>query len=125
MWAAAAYTAMVEAIGAGVGAAHGPLVLKRHLAAASNWAKVCDFMRASGLDKLEVTQRQSVYSMLAELVVARAVSVARAVRAPLTPKFVADRAADIAAIFDLAYPGYLASGLAPMVAARLTQHRPA
>ena len=124
MWAHAVYNEIVRAFGADGGAGQGPALVKRTLSATAVWAPVADFMRASKLDALTVTERQSVYGMLAKLVVEQALYVARNIGAPLGVKLVANAASNMAAIFDRSFPGYLQAGLAPIVARQLVSHRP-
>jgi hypothetical protein len=111
---------LVSIIGGQAGAAHGIMLVKRSLAISSSWGPVAEFMSAAGFDRLEVSKRQSVYYMLADLLVKYASSLSRKLKVPLTPKLVANCAQQIAAVFDTAFPGYVAAGLAPLVAARLT-----
>lgn len=124
MWAHAVYNEIVRAFGADGGAGQGPALVKRTLSATAVWAPVADFMRASKLDALTVTERQSVYGMLAKLVVEQALYVARNIGAPLGVKLVANAASNMAAIFDRSFPGYLQAGLAPIVARQLVGQRP-
>lgn len=124
MWAHAVYNEIVRAFGADGGAGQGPALVKRTLSATAVWAPVADFMRASKLDALTVTERQSVYVMLAKLVVEQALYVARNIGAPLGVKLVANAASNMAAIFDRSFPGYLQAGLAPIVARQLVGQRP-
>lgn len=121
MWALAVYEATVAAIGTNGGGMAGPLALKRLLAARSSWGPIETFAAYVGLPKLQVAERQGAYRLLANMLVDRAQGVARAVRAPLTGKLVANNTADIAAIFDASFPGYLAGGLALVVFRRAAQ----
>ena len=124
MWAQAVYGEIVRAFGPDGGAGQGPALVKRTLSATAVWAPVADFMRASKLEALSVTERQSVYVLLARLVVEQALYVARNIGAPLGIKLVANAASNMAAIFDRSFPGYLQAGLAPIVARQLVSHRP-
>lgn len=124
MWAQAVYGEIVRAFGPDGGAGQGPALVKRTLSATAVWAPVADFMRASKLGALSVTERQSVYVLLARLVVEQALYVARNIGAPLGIKLVANAASNMAAIFDRSFPGYLQAGLAPIVARQLVSHRP-
>lgn len=123
MWAQAVYAGLQDALGYEDGAVGGPALVKRTVSAQSAFKPVADFMRASSLDKLKVTERQSVYAMLAKLVIEKARYVASRSGAPLGPKLVATCSANLAGTFDQAFPGYLASGLAHLVAKRLTSSR--
>lgn len=123
MWGEAVYSALVAAIGAGDGTGLGPLPLKRLLGASNSWEPVLGLMKSSGMLEFQVVKRQAIYNMLAELLIDDAQKLARAVGAPMSAKFVANRAAQLSAIVDAAYPGYLRAGLMPMVADRLAQRR--
>jgi len=124
LWATSVYEAYTRAFGGSGEAGQGPLVFKRVLSPSNNWAPVADFMASSGLAAATVVKRQAVYRMLAHLVVARAKQVAAHTRAPVSPKFVANVAHDVRAIFDAEFPGYLAAGLAHRVAAQLGKASP-
>lgn len=123
MWAQSVYDGLVATLGYEDGAAMGPMVVKRLVGSPSAWAPVAQFMADSRLDQLKVVERQSVYMMLALLVIDKAKYVASKSNATLGPKLVSTCAAGIAGVFDAAFPGYLASGLAPMVAKQLTAQR--
>ena len=120
MWAGAIQTALAALNGGGGGAVQGVMVIKRYVGNPAAWGPVRDFMKTSKLDSLTVTERQSCYNMLAKLVTENAKSVARYTGIPLTTKLVAGCAANISGIFQRSFPGYLESGLALMVARRLT-----
>jgi len=124
MWATSVYEAFTRAFGASAGAGQGPLVFQRVLGASTAWAPVEAFMQASGLAQQAVVKRQAVYRLLAHLVVQRAKSVAAHTRAPVSLKFVANVAREVNAIFEAEFPGYLAAGLAPLVAAQLGKDAP-
>lgn len=124
MWAEAIHNALERTLGAGQGDGVGPLVIRRLVGARSAWAPVAEFMKTSKLADLTVIERQSVYGMLAGLLVDHARYVARSSGAPLGPKLVSSCAGSIRGIFDRSFPGYLAAGLAPIVARQLTR-RPA
>jgi hypothetical protein len=123
MWAGALYEAIVAANGGDGGGLGGPAQIKRLVAVPSAWANVANFMESSHLDQLTVTERQSVYGMLASLVVTNARYVARKSRIPLTGKLVANCATNVAGIFAQSFPGYLESGLALLVAKRWTSQK--
>lgn len=124
MWAQAVYEALARAFEHEGGAGQGPALVKRSVSVPAAWAPVADFMASSKLDDLTVTERQSVYGLVAQLVVQNARSIARRVNAPLSAKLVASCASNVASLFDNAFPGYLAAGLAPIVAKQLTSARP-
>lgn len=123
MWAQAVYDGLVSVIGADGEGVPGPTVVKRLLAVPTAWAPVSSFMRASKMDQVTVSQRQSAYHMLANLVIENARYVARTSRIPLSPKLVGNCASNITGIFDQAFPGYLQSGLAHIVVRRLTDSK--
>ena len=120
MWAQAVYESLGDALGAGGTELVGPAMVKRILATPGSWRAVTEFMRVSKMDQIKVTERQSVYRMLANLVVGNARYISTHSGAPLSPRLVSTCAVNIAGIFDQAFPGYLASGLACLVAKRLT-----
>ena len=107
-----------EANGGGVRGMPAPQYLKRNLVGGASWEAVDLFMSSSKLNGLSVPQRLNVYRMLASLLVKHARKLARHVDAPMSAKFVANCAVNIAAIFDQSFPGYVASGLAHIVASR-------
>lgn len=123
MWAGAVYEALLAFEGQGAGAGQGPMVVKRLVGASNAWAPVSAFMKASKLDNLPVTQRQSVYVLLARLLVQHAAGIADYTGAPFTVKLVSNCTNAIRGVFDHAFPGYVSAGLAHIVARRLTTTR--
>ena len=119
MWSGAIYEALQEALGASAGAMGGPMVIRRAVAVPSVWKPVDVFMKASKLSDLQVRERQSVYRLLAQLLVDHARFVAKRSGAPLSAKLVGNCAGSISGVFEGAFPGYLQAGLAPIVARRL------
>lgn len=119
MWANAVYDGLVIALGGSGEGVPGPATVRRLLASPSAWGPVASFMRAARFDTLKVTERQAVYQMLAKLVIQNAKQNARHHGIPLSVKFVGSCSANISGIFDQSFPGYLASGLALIVARRL------
>jgi len=103
-----------------------PVLCRRVLAARAAWSPVQELMSKSRLNDSTVAQRESVYRLLARILVEHADEVAHRSGAPLSPKLVANCAPNIAALFDQRFPGYLRSGLAHLVvrqlAARGAQH---
>ncbi|UNA00843.1 hypothetical protein ZHS_87 [Edwardsiella phage vB_EpM_ZHS] len=124
LWSTSVYEAYTQAFGRSGEAGQGPLVFRRVLAPANTWGPVADFMSASGLAAMSVVKRQAVYRMLGQLIVRRAKNVAAHNRAPVSPKFVANVAHDVRSIFEAEFPGYLAAGLAHLVAAQLGKPSP-
>ncbi len=123
MWATAAYDGLVQELGHEAGAQVGPILVKRSLASPSAWAPVAAFMASSKLQEQSVTKRQAIYMMLAKLVIQNAKFIARKSGAPMSAKLIASCAANISSLFDNAFPGYLKSGLAHIVAIQLTAMR--
>ena len=121
MWAAAVYKGLVAANGGSAGSVPGPAIVKRALGSGGAWSIVRGFMADSKLDALKHIERQRVYELLAELVIANARHISRRSNAPLSPKLVGSCSSNIASLFDHAFPGYVRAGLAPLVAKRLTQ----
>lgn len=96
-----------------------PAMLKQQAGSGQAWQPVSEFMEDSGLMTLKVVERQSVYRMLAGLVVENAQKVSRNADLALSAKLLANCASNVASLFDNEFPGYLQSGLALMVAKRL------
>lgn len=118
MWSEAVYSALVASATPEDGAAHGPLLVKRLLAASHSWSPVDEFMRRSKLSELTVSERQAAYQLLARLLVEHAKQVADYVGAPLTPKFLSNQTPALAGVFEKSFPGYVAAGLARIIARR-------
>lgn len=121
MWAEAVHKALEDVIGTGAVDAPGVGLLKRLLGASAAWGPVDQFMQTSRLQEAPVQERQHIFHTLATLLVARAQQVARHSGAPLGPKLVCNCTINISGIFDAAFPGYVASGLARMVVRSHTQ----
>lgn len=119
MWSVAVVEALDKAIGPSIGA----LVIRKQLSASTAWNPVAQFMEASRLQDLTVVERQGIYTLLAKLLVKHAREVAQRSGAPLSGKLVASCAGNLPGVFDGAFPGYLAAGLAPMVARSLSRQR--
>jgi hypothetical protein len=119
MWSSAVYDALQQFLGASAGAMGGPMVVRRVLTVSTAWKPVESFMQSSKLVEIKVVERQSVYSMLARLLVGHAAFVAKKSGAPLSAKLIANCCGSITGVFESAFPGYLHAGLAPMVARRL------
>lgn len=121
MWATAVHEALQEALGGALGSVVGPLAVRRIVGTHKAFEPVAEFMAKSRLSENQVRERLSIYRLLADLLVAHARKAARYHGAPLSLKLVANSTANVAGLFDAAFPGYLAAGLAPVVARRLTQ----
>lgn len=119
MWVMALYNVLLSVSGGASSGLAGPAVIKRLIGTFNAFSPVSDFMASAGFEQLTVLERQSVYLSLAALVVTQAQSVARHASIPLSVKLVANCAQNVAALFEQAFPGYLASGLALVVARRI------
>lgn len=119
MWATAVYDALVASFGGGEAIGLGPLPLRKLLSATTAWGPVEGFMKQARFNELQVVERQAIYGKLAQLLVRHARTVARYADVPLSAKLVANCAPKIAGLFDAAFPGYLASDLALMVARQI------
>lgn len=123
MWAQAVYDGLVAELGHEAGSGVGPLLVKRTLAVPSAWAPVTAFMASSRLQEQSVTKRQAIYMLLATLVIKNARYLTQNSGAPMSAKLIGACASNVASLFDSAFPGYLKSGLAHVVATQLTQAR--
>lgn len=124
MWAEAVHKALQDCLGSSGQDLPGVQAVRKLLSASSHWAPVQAFMQASKLDQGTVQERQLAYHCLAGLLVRHARGVARHTGAPLVPKFVANCCHNISGVFDEAFPGYVASGLARLVVKRTQQKDP-
>lgn len=118
MWSAAVSSALEGRLGRQGSAAYGPLLAKRVVGAPAAFKPVASFVEEARLDEMTVVRRQQAMNLLAELVVESASQVGRAKGIPLSLGLVAGCAANVRAIFDQAFPGYLESGLAGIVFGR-------
>lgn len=100
----------------------GPLIIKRVVGSTSQWRSVADFMQSAGFADLKVVERQSVYMLLADLLVKYAKGIARHSNVPLSPKLVGNCVANLAGVFDQSFPGYLEAGLAHVIVRRLSHN---
>lgn len=116
LWSGAVHEVLVAALGASDGAAHGPQVVRRLLASPGAWAPVREFLDNAIGTALTPAERLAFMRVLARLLVARCRRLAAHADIPLSPKLVAQNTHLLAGIFDNAFPGYLAGGLARTVA---------
>lgn len=114
-WASCVADAMREAVGSTAGA---QLIRKEMLATAA-WEPVERFLTDARFTDLSVPEKQATYQMLARLLVQYADRIANRRDVTLSPHFVASCAGHIGVVFESAFPGYLASGLAHIVVKRL------
>lgn len=115
MWSVGVARALADAIGVSDREAYGQMLCKRQLGLSSTWRPIEEFMRSSGLADLVVVERQAVYNLLAQLVVEAAGFTARRSGTPLSLKLTAQHTPSVAGIFERAFPGYVAAGLAQVV----------
>jgi hypothetical protein len=123
MWAAAVYEALTATDAAQAEEGYGQLLVKRLLSPSPVWRPVQEFMRLAKLNELTVTERRSVYGLLADLLVKHAQVIADRSGAPLGPKLVGSCTVNIAGVFDKAFPGYVRAGLAKIAARQLVSRR--
>lgn len=116
MWAGAIHKELCKVSGE----SYGILLVKKTLAPAAAWAPVESFMDAAGFSSCSVVERQGVYNLLAGLLVKQSRNVCLNKGIALSPKFVATCASSVAGVFENAFPGYIASGLAKMVVKQMT-----
>lgn len=121
MWSGALYEALVASNGDHAGGLPAPMLLKRAVASPTNWKVVRDFMDDSKMSRLSVQERQVCYGLLAKLVVDRAEFVVTNWDVPMSAKLIGDQQRHLHSLFDQAFPGYLRSGLALVVARSLVK----
>lgn len=112
LWAAAVSSALQATLRGANGVTSGKLLARKLLGVSNAWAPVKDFAVAVGFDSMTRVEKQSAYQLLASLLMEHVRYVARKSGAPLSLKLVASCAPNLAGVFDQAFPGYLASGLA-------------
>lgn len=114
MWATGVCEALTSALGGAGGGEINPYLSKRLLGPASVWKPVAALAEQIGFKQLSVVERQAAYQFLALIFVEHVREVSRRSGAPLSLKLAANCAANIAGVFEAAFPGYLGSGLALM-----------
>lgn len=100
----------------------GPMLVKRLVGSPSHWKPVALFMSSSGLAELQVRERQLAYHLLADLLVKHVCQVASHVGLPVGLKFLGNNVASITGVFEQAFPGYLAAGLAHVIVKGISGH---
>lgn len=123
MWAGSVYDGLVSLNGGSARGLVGPALFKQALASAAAWHPVTGLMSSAGYDKLSVTERQAIYRMLAGLLLRHAAYLNRERSVPISPKMLASCCANITSLFDNAYPGYLRSGVALVIAKALIRRK--
>lgn len=116
MWSLALYEALGDVAGKQGISVPGQALIKRLGGVPSAWAPVQTFLRQGKLLDLSVGERQSVYYMLARLLTEHSARLSHHLGIPLSAKFVVGQAQHLASIFEQSFPGYMASGLVPLVA---------
>lgn len=119
MWATSVLSALSSRLGSGGAPVGGVALVKSIVGTKKAFAPLASFIQEAKLDDLTVTERQAALNYLAGLVVDDAADLARYTKQPLGLKLVAQRAAHVRAIFDQAFPTYLASGIAKIVFRRM------
>lgn len=123
LWSSAVHEALVRTLGPSDGAAYGPQVVRRLLAFPVVWGPVEEFLALLKVADMAPAERMAVFRLLASLLVRRARQVAAHADIPMSAKLVSQNAQHLPAIFDAAFPGYIAAGLAGVVARRATRAR--
>lgn len=85
-----------------------------------SYSELATFLVEAGISGLQSYQRQSLYDLLAKLLVAHSAKLAGFVGTPLSPKFICGQTHMIPGLFDNAWPGYLSAGLAMRVVQSLS-----
>lgn len=116
MWATAVYEAFSAALGGSTATGIGPVLVRRTMAQQSVWAPVESFLEVSRLGELSVQERLGIFRMLAQMLVSHSRKVARYGKVPVSIKLVGNNTGNLAGLFEDAFPGYLAAGMARIVA---------
>lgn len=114
---------VAEALNAALGSSAGSALVRKEMLASAAWTPVRQFLEEARFLDLSVREKQSVYRLVARLLVKYADRIATRRGVPLSPHFVASCAGHVATAFDDAFPGYLASGLAHVVVRKLCAER--
>ena len=77
------------------------------------------FVEGAGIYGVTSYRKKALYDLLGLLVVKQAQITAKRLDLPLTPNLVLQESHNLAAIFDMAYPGYLQSGMVGWVVSAL------
>lgn len=102
----------------------GPLLVRKVLAPKASWAVVHELVTAAGrATPLTVQERQSMYCLLAGVLVNHANYVAKSSGAPLSAKLVGNCVVNLPGLLDDAFPGYLHAGLMPLVVRQFHANR--
>lgn len=119
LWVTAVYDALTHANGGSPAGMPGPLVFKRLLGARSSWPYIADFLAVLGGETMRPAERLSILRLVAKLLVERCHTISVHARIPLTAKLVANNCAEVAAVFENSFPGYVGAGLVPLLLRRL------
>lgn len=103
----------------------GPMLVRKAMAPKASWSVVRELVDAAGAAKpLTVQERQSMYHLLAGVLVSHANYVAKASGAPISVKLVGNCVTNLPGLLDDAFPGYLHAGLMPLVVRQFHATRP-
>jgi len=122
MWSTAVYTELVRVTRSSDQGLVGQGVVRKLLGVATTWRPVEQFMQATGLMELTVTERQAAYYLLADLLVRHARAVARRSGAPLGAKLAGQCVSNLPGLVDQAFPGYAEAGMLKVVARQRMAH---
>lgn len=118
MFSDAISTALAAIIPIG-GPAYGPVLVRDALKPRATWQHVAAFLASTGYGALAPPEKVRVYGFLAGLLVNHALGISRRTGAPLSVKLVTNCVGQMAGLFELEFPGYLAAGFTGVVARRL------
>lgn len=107
LWTDAVAEALVQALGGPGVAAFAPMVIKQTVGTRAAYGPVKRLCETIGLHRLTPARQMSAYRLLARLLI----GYARQTKVPLSPKLLANCCANIAAVFEEQFPGYIQSGL--------------
>lgn len=119
MWSAEVQRELSAQLGFDGGETYGLMLVRKAMGEDTSWRPVEEFMEQAQLADRTSAERRAVYRLLAELVVRTAKRQARRNNVDLSLIVVARCAGHIASIFDEQFPGYVAAGLAPVVAIQM------
>jgi hypothetical protein len=88
--------------------------------ASGQWEPVEEFMRSSGLNKLDIPGRVKTYRLLAEMLVDEAKRTSHHTGVPCSIKYVLNHSHLVGPLFDAGFPGYIEMGMAAVPIMGLT-----
>ena len=113
-WCASVHAELSKELG--TDRAYGLMQVRKALSEPEHWEPVEAFMEAANFDQYTSAQRRAMYMLLAEMVLDRAYEDTKRFGGTVTLLAIGRCTVDLVRIFDDAFPGYLRSGLAFMVA---------